>query len=110
MIQHLIFYVYILQFGLHFNLYYIKMIEIKPVKIGLPPQEATHILVRPIIESTTDLCCNTYYEVVGQTLIEDTETHETRILQTGNYRLTEEQYAQRGSDNTYIEDIVLDYL
>ena len=86
------------------------MITIKPIKIGLPSQNATHILIRPIIESTTDLCCNTYYEVVGQTLIEDTETHETKILQTGNYRLTEEQYSARGDDNSYIENIVLDYL
>lgn len=129
------------------------MIEIKPVQIGLPPQEATHILVRPIIWSTTDLSCNTYYEVIGQKTTERTQEVEriesvervedvitqdgegndivttttfidnntvfdtvtttdvsTVVLQTGNHQITEEEYAERGSDNAYIENLVLDYL
>jgi hypothetical protein len=41
------------------------MIQIKPIKLGLPPKEATSILIRPLINSTQDLSCSTYYELIS---------------------------------------------
>jgi hypothetical protein len=76
-------------------------IEIQPITLGLPAKTATRIMVRPVILSTKDLDCYTYYEV-------STEVGE--ILVTGECPITEEQYANWGSDNTYIEDIVIAYL
>ena len=61
------------------------MIQIKPIKLGLPPKEATQLLVRPLINSTTDTECNTYYEVL---------TENNEVLANGNLPINEEQYEE----------------
>jgi hypothetical protein len=77
------------------------MIQIKPIQLGLPKKEATQLLVRPIINSTTDTSCNTYYEVL---------TENNEVLANGNLPISEEQYEEWADDNSYIEDIVLNEL
>lgn len=77
------------------------MIQIKPIKLGLPPKEATQLLVRPLINSTTDTECNTYYEVL---------TENNEVLANGNLPINEEQYAQWADDNAHVENIVLEFL
>ena len=77
------------------------MIQIKPIQLGLPKKEATQLLVRPIINSTQDKDCNTYYEVL---------TEQFEVLANGNYPINEEQYAQWAEDNAHVENIILDHL
>ena len=73
------------------------MIKIKTILVGLPAQEADGITIRPIIDSTTALECNTYYEILS----------ESKMLLNGNFPINEEQYKAWGKDNSYIENIVL---
>lgn len=77
------------------------MIQIQPITLGLPSQEAIQIMVRPIIGSTTDTSCSTYYEVLSENNV---------ILASGNILISEEDYALWSDDNTFIEDIVLNQL
>lgn len=77
------------------------MIQIKPIKIGLPPKEATQLLVRPLINSTQDTECNTYYEVC---------TESGEVLTNGNYPINQKQYAEWAEDNEHVENIVLEFL
>jgi len=74
------------------------MIQIKPILTGIPVKEATKILIRPIINSTQSLDCNTYYEVCSD---------ENEVLATGNIAINEEQYKAWADDNSFIENIVL---
>lgn len=76
-------------------------IEINPISLGLPAEVATRLMVRAIILSTRDTSCYTYYEV---------STEQGKVLAKGECPITEAQYAQWGSDNTYIEDIVISNL
>jgi len=77
------------------------MIQIQPINLGLPAQEATHILIRPIINSTQDTSCNTYYQVFSK---------EGQELASGNLPIDEKQYAEWADDNSFIENIVLSTL
>jgi hypothetical protein len=95
------------------------MINIKPILVGLPAKIANKLLVRPIINSTTDTSCNTYYEVISEeivinpSLIEgefDTTNTIFTIVATGNVPINDDQYTEWAADNAYIEDIVLIYL
>lgn len=74
------------------------MIQIKPILTGIPAKEATKILIRPIINSTQSLDCNTYYEVCSD---------ENEVLAIGNIGINEEQYKAWADDNSFIENIVL---
>lgn len=76
-------------------------IEINPISLGLPAEVATRLMVRAIILSTRDTSCYTYYEV---------STEQGKVLAKGECPINEEQYALWGSDNTYIEDIVISNL
>jgi hypothetical protein len=82
------------------------MIQIKPILVGLPQQEANAIIIRPIIDTTTATDCNTYYEVLSASFDED-ESISSLVLANGNFPINEEQYAAWGKDNSYIENIVL---
>jgi hypothetical protein len=73
-------------------------IEINPISLGLPAEVATRLMVRAIILSTRDTSCYTYYEVSNE---------QGKVLAKGECPITEEQYANWGVDNTYIEDIVI---
>lgn len=94
-------------------------IEIKPITLGLPAKIANRLMVRPIIGSTKDLSCNTYYEVIAEettstaNLTEgepDTVTTTSTVMATGNCPINEEQYEAWADDNSFIEDIVIAYL
>ena len=92
------------------------MIQIKPITLGLPAKQGNHIMVRPIINSTQSLDCNTYYEVVSKITTTtpsgvegqpDTESSTHEVLASGNYPITAEQYAAWGNNNDFIENIVI---
>ena len=74
------------------------MFEINQISLGLPPKIGTKLLVRPILEHTRVTSCSIYYEV-------QTDLHE--VIASGNLQLTEEQYANWGADNSFVENIVL---
>jgi hypothetical protein len=77
------------------------MIQIKTIKLGLPKKEATQLLVRPLINSTTDTSCSTYYEVC---------TEDGEVLASGNLPINEEQYSKWADDNAFVENIILAHL
>lgn len=81
------------------------MIQIKPILVGVPNKEANFIMIRPLINSTQSLDCNTYYEVISKVETEESSTSE--VLTTGNYPISEEDYAAWSEDNSFIEDIVI---
>lgn len=60
------------------------MIQINEIELVLPSKIGTQLLVRPIINSTTDLSCSTYYEVCS-------ELGEN--LACGNIEINEQEYA-----------------
>jgi hypothetical protein len=75
------------------------MIQIKPISVGFPNiTPATQILIRPIINSTTDTSCNTYWELFNS---------DGKQLANGNEPINEEEYALWGGDNSDLENIVL---
>jgi hypothetical protein len=74
------------------------MINIKPIECGFPKENATKILIRPIINSTTGTSCNTYWELFNS---------EGKQLANGNQPINEEEYALWGGDNSDLENIVL---
>jgi hypothetical protein len=74
------------------------MINIKPIECGFPKENATQILIRPIINSTTDTTCNTYWELLNT---------EGKQLANGNEPINEDEYALWGGDNSDLENIVL---
>lgn len=103
------------------------MIKIIPVLVSVPEVYATHILIKPIITSTTDTTCyiewklfNIVENVVGQKqngvdanndpiMVDIIEKNTTFIL-ANNIKLTEQEYEDWADNNTYIEDLVLNKL
>jgi len=73
------------------------MIQLKPTLAGFPSEEATQILIRPIINSTTDGCCNTYWELCNS---------DGKQLTNGNTPITKEEYSLWNED-VILENIVL---
>ena len=89
------------------------MIKIKPITVGYPAQEANAISIRVMPFQTNDRTCSTYYQLKNVSVITDEEGVETEIvkdLAEGNCQLSEQQFEDWGSDNTYIEDVVLEIL
>lgn len=89
------------------------MIKIKPILLGLPAKECNELFVRPIINDTQSIDCNTYYEVIACEIVKDEEgnvSEARQMMANGNCPISEEQYAQWEDDNSFIEDIVLDFL
>lgn len=74
------------------------MIQIKPIKLGLPTKEGVNLLVRILSFETTSVTAQLYWEV---------QDLECNMLANENIQLSEEQYCNWGDDNTYLEDIVL---
>jgi hypothetical protein len=86
------------------------MIQIKEIPVGYPAKHANNITIRVMPFQTNANKCNTYYELISDLLITDEEGNTTgsyEVLADGNSPITEEQFANWGADNTYIEDIVL---
>jgi hypothetical protein len=77
------------------------MIQIQPTKAGFPQKEGTQLLIRPLINSTTDTTCNTYWEL---------QTENTEILANGNLSIDEQEYEKWGADNETLENIILEKL
>lgn len=74
------------------------MIQIQPTPAGFPSENATQLKIKPLIESTTDASCNTYWELCNS---------EGKILATGNTPITEEEYILWDATNESLENIVL---
>lgn len=77
------------------------MIQIKTVNAGFPSEEATQLLIRPLINSTTDTSCNTYWELLNS---------DNKVLADGNLPITEEEYILWDATNESLENIVLNKL
>lgn len=84
------------------------MIKIKTAMAGFPAKEANAISIRLMPFQTTATSCSTYFQLFAVNIVDEVETSE--VLAEGNVSITEEQYANWGSDNAYIEDIVLSNL
>ena len=86
------------------------MIYIKPIPVGYPAQEANGIKIRVMPFQTTATSCNTYYELVNTTYTTDKEGNVSineKHLADGNIPISEDEFTLWGSDNVYIENIVL---
>jgi hypothetical protein len=77
------------------------MVLIEPVKVGLPPKIANHIIVRVEAFYTNAVTASVFYSV---------QNKEYEELLSGTYEMTEEEYNGWEGDNTYVEDVVLNYL
>ena len=77
------------------------MVEIEPVKVGLPPQVANHITVKLEAFYTNAKTASAFYSI---------QNKEFEELLSGNYELTEQEYDGWEGDNVYVEDLVLNYL
>lgn len=77
------------------------MIQIQPTPAGFPSENATQIMIRPIINSTTDTSCNTYWELCSA---------GNKMLANGNMFITEEEYVLWDENNSSLENIVLEKL
>jgi hypothetical protein len=89
------------------------MIQISKIPVGFPAEEANGLRVRILSFQTNSNNCSTYYELCKESKYideNDIEIISVKILATGNYTLTETQYDNWGSDNSMVEDNVLNYL
>jgi hypothetical protein len=77
------------------------MVEIEPVKVGLPPKTANHIIVKVESFYTNAVKASAFYSL---------QNKEFEELLSGTYEMTEEEYNGWEGDNTYVEDVVLNYL
>jgi hypothetical protein len=77
------------------------MIQIQPITFPLNQGTATQMSVLILNFETRATSCTTYYELL---------TEEGKVLSNGNYTLTEEEFAQWGTDNSFVEQCVANYL
>ena len=76
------------------------MIQLKPSKVGvLGTITQIDVLVLPF--QTDAVTCSTYYKLCAE---------DGKQLAEGNLCLTEEQFANWGTDNSYVSDIVINEL
>jgi hypothetical protein len=73
------------------------MIQIQPIVFPLNQGTATQMILTFRNFTTTDPTCVVHYQIL---------TDDKTVLLTGDYELTEQQYAQWGSDNTFVEQCV----
>lgn len=74
------------------------MVNIKPIKLGLPSKDGVKLLVRVLGFETYATTCGLYYEV---------QSEEGSCLANGNIQVNEEQFSNWAQDNDYIDNIVL---
>ena len=73
------------------------MIQLKPSKVGvLGTITQIDVLVLPF--QTDAVSCSTYYKLCDK---------DGKMVAEGNLSLTEEQFANWGTDNSYVSDIVI---
>ncbi len=77
------------------------MIQIEPIIFPLNQGTATQINFTFRNFTTTDTTCVVHYQIL---------TADNTVLLKGDYALTEEQYAQWGTDNAFVEQCVATYL
>ncbi len=75
--------------------------RIKEIQLGLPAQVGTQLLIRVMPFDTEATTCELYYMV---------STDSGSQLADGNINLNEDEFANWGEDNTYLEDLVLNKL
>jgi hypothetical protein len=75
------------------------MSKIQPITFPLNQGTATEISVLILNFETSATTCTTYYEL---------KSEEGSVLSNGNYTLSEEEFAQWGLDNSYVEQCVAD--
>jgi hypothetical protein len=73
------------------------MAKIQPITFPLNAGTATEMSVLILNFETSATTCTTYYEL---------KTEEGTVLSNGNYTLTEEEFAEWGTDNTWVETCV----
>lgn len=78
------------------------MAQIKPVVFPLNQGTATELSVLVLNFATNAVTCSTYYELKTQ----ETETTPSKVLQNGNYTLTELEFAEWGFDNEWVTQCV----
>ena len=76
------------------------MALIQPVNFPIVGTAVT-LNVTVLSFATNATTCTTYYQLL---------TEEGKTCLEGNYTLTEEEFAQWGQDNSYVDDIVANYL
>ena len=97
------------------------MINISPVPVGYPAQEANAINIKILTFDANATTCSTYYELFNVSEIEvtpaDIENNKEAVVNTvikklteGNYTLTTEEYDSWGDDNIVVENAVLSNL
>ena len=77
------------------------MIQIETKLVGLPLKEATQLRVTSGTMQTTATTCKLYFELFD---VND------NCLFDGNLDLTEQQFADWGADNVYLEEVVIEAL
>jgi hypothetical protein len=78
------------------------MAKIQPIVFPLNAGTATEMTVLILGFETSATTCTTYYELKS----EGTEEVPAKVLSNGNYTLTEEEFAEWGTDNTWVETCV----
>jgi hypothetical protein len=73
------------------------MAKIQPITFPLNAGTATEMSVLILNFETSATTCTTYYEL---------KTEEGNVLSNGNYTLTEDEFAEWGTDNTWVETCV----
>lgn len=79
----------------------IQGVKIKAVEFPLNQGTATQMTILVGQFTTTATTCMTYYEL---------QTEEGKVLQSDNYYLSEEEFAEWGKDNNYINEIIATHL
>ena len=77
------------------------MIQIEVKKVGLPAQDATQLIVTSGSHRTDAVTCKVYFELFDA---------NSALLYEGNLDLTEQQFADWGADNVYLEEVVIEAL
>ena len=73
------------------------MAKIQPIVFPLNAGTATEMSVLILNFETSATTCATYYEL---------KTDEGTVLSNGNYTLTEQEFAEWGTDNEYVAECV----
>ena len=78
------------------------MAKIQPVVFPLNQGTAKELSVLVLNFPTDAITCTTYYELKT----EATELIFSKVLESGNYTLTEEEFAEWGFDNEWVTQCV----
>jgi hypothetical protein len=73
------------------------MAKIQPIVFPLNAGTATEMTVLILGFETDATTCTTYYEI---------KTDDGKVLSNGNYTLTEQEFAEWGEDNAWVEQCV----